>query len=220
VLGCSVIPWEIILPPEQPHPPEHGSRRDGDSAVRLDHPGTVHVPRPGNHNRTVDIHASGTFRRIELDLDVTHGGWFSAEPERNHSIFWLHRGHGSFAGNAIAYVNAFGPSRNEIRLATNLSQVRGAPMDAVKASGARLASGRTYHFHYAYNGMDGRTELVVSEGGRVLTRVVGSAPLRAIESPRDGAFFVSFGHKNNGSRGPERPTYGWRYSNLAVRLLR
>ncbi|HUP24410.1 MAG TPA: hypothetical protein VNB06_15870 [Thermoanaerobaculia bacterium] len=178
------------------------------------------MPRPGDHNRTVDIQANGTFRRIELDLDVTHGGWFSAEPERNHSIFWLHRGHGSFAANAIAYVNAFGPSRNEIRLATNLTQPRGARMDAAKATGTRLVAGRTYHFRYVYDGRDGRTELVVSEGGRVLTRAVGRAPLRAIESPRDGLFFVSFGHRNNGTRGPERPTYGWRYSNLSVRLLR
>jgi hypothetical protein len=220
-LGCSSIPWEIAFPPEQPLPPEHGSRRDDPSdAVRLEHPGTVHVPRPGDHNRTVDIHATGTFRRIELHLDVTHGGWFPAEPARNHSIFWLHRGHGAFAGNAIAYVNAFGPARDEIRLATNLTLPRGARMDAAKATPVRLVPGRTYSFHYVYDGSDGQTELEVRDGGRVVTRVVGRAPLRAIASPGDRTFFVSFGHQNSGSRGPERPTYGWRYSNLAVRLLR
>jgi hypothetical protein len=218
--GCAGFDWDVVLPPEQPLPPRDGGRRDPASGVvRLDLPGTVHVPRPGNHNRTVDLQARGSFRRVELDVDVTLGAWFAAEPQRNHSIFWLHRGHGAFAGNAIAYVNAFGPPRDEIRLATNLALPRGARMDAAKATPVRLATGRTYHFRYRYDGSQGRTELEVSERGRIVARVAGRAPLRAIASPSDATFFASFGHRDNGPRGPERPTYGWRYENLSVRLV-
>lgn len=220
VLGCGVLDWDIILPPEQPLPPHDGARREPNGVVRLHKPGTIHVPRPGNPNRTVDIQARGSFRRIELEVDVTHGGWFSSDPNKNHSVFWLHRGHGAFAGNAIAFVNAFGPTRNEVRLATNLTLPRGARMDAAKQRGIRLASGRTYHVRYVYDGPRGRTDLLVTERGNVVTRVVGRAPLRAIESTGDNTFFVWFGHRDNRAiGGPERPTYGWRYADLTVRFI-
>jgi hypothetical protein len=216
--ACSELPWEIILPREQPLPPRDGSRRDPSEpgAVRLERRGTIHRPRPGDHNRTVDIQVgAGKYRLIELELDIAHGGWFAAEPERNHSLFWLHRGHGQFAGNAVAYVNAFGPRRNEVRLATNLTLARGARMEASKAT-VRLEPGQTYHLRYLYDGPRRRTELVVTRGGRVVSRITGRAPQSALEAPASGVFFVSFGHRNNGARGPERPTYGWRYSNLEV----
>lgn len=184
--------------------------------------GRFHRPVPTDPTKIFNIRvpAHTTFRAVTVDLDVEHGGW-SREPSKNHSLFWLQRGKccwPRWAGNVFGFANAFGPGRNEIRLLANAGMRRHGKRVA-KQGGVRLESGRTYHLRFVY-GRPGRTmSLEVSHQGRRIARVSGQAPTASVRSDGSGHFMVYFGHEDATGVGPERPTYGWTYSNLRVELI-
>ena len=82
-----------------------------------------HLPHASKQKPTavfdIDVPANTPFRSVAIDVDVYHGGWFPRAPQNLHSILWLHRGrwlHSRWKGNIFGFLNAFGPSSNQVKL--------------------------------------------------------------------------------------------------------
>jgi hypothetical protein len=188
--------------------------------IVVERQGVFHTPSPGAESTRIEIPMSAGlhFRKIVLDVDVTHKGWHARNDKKtNHAIFWLNRGD-KWRSNVFGYVNVFGPTRPRVKLAHNVQQPAGKML--AQTAVLKTESGSTYHFRYVYNTTNGKVELTVSHAGKVVGRVEGNSVGQKIESdPHNNdskpGFFLVFGHPAD-SPGPEVPTYDWKYSNLRV----
>lgn len=207
-------------------PPGDEPPKPSAESVVFTRAGTFHTPTRGKPTATFNIAVpkSQTFRRVVLDLDFTHGGWYGPEPYKMHSLFWLHRGGccwPQWNENILGFANAFGPGPggNRIRVSHNLA-VRDRPYPTL-AQGIELKPGTTYHVRYEYDAAGGKTRLRLSAGGKVLFETTGHATVSRIKPDGSGEFMAYFGHKNQAGtgNGAERPTYNWKYSNLRVEFI-
>lgn len=191
-------------------------------AVLFTQNGTFHEATPGEPTRIFNIPVPGdrTFSRIEVNFDVFNGGW-SWEPSANHSLFWLHRGAccwPKWAGNIFGFANAFGPGRNEIKVATNADMPKFHERVAFRR-GVPFLEGHSYHLEYVYDTAGGAFQLIVTEDGQEVVTVQNAASANVVRSDKSEAFMIYFGHEDATGVGPERPTYGWKYSNLRVEFI-
>lgn len=197
-----------LLPPGQSEPPI-------DNATVFELPGVFHRPTVGNESAHFDVPMPGnpSFSRIVLDMDFTHGGW-NVPSSDNHGIFWLNRGR-VWRSNLFGYVNAFGPGRNELRLAFNAGI---APGDIIaRPAGFAFQPGQAYHVTYDFNTNTNRITLTVSQGGTPVVTITETPRVNRVNTV-DNNWFVVFGHET-GAVGPEVPTYGWTYANLRVQWV-
>jgi hypothetical protein len=193
---------------------------DGKSIVYTRN-GLIHVPKPNDPTWTHDIRTppNTDFGKVVVEVDFTVGKWDSKEPNKAHSIFWLHRGGTwpKWANNMIGYGNAFGPGSNQVKVAHNIN-ASSRPYPKL-ASRVKLERGRTYRLRYVYDAAGNKITMQVSQGGRVLGTSSSKARVRRIRSDGTGLFMLYFGHTRHdgpGKAGPEKPTYGWKYSNARV----
>lgn len=191
-------------------------------AILFTQNGTFHVPTPAEPTKIFNIPVPNdrNFSRITVDLDIHQGGW-SWDPSANHSLFWLHRGAccwPQWASNIFGFANAFGPGRNEIKVATNADLPRYQERVAYKR-GVPFLEGHNYHLNYVYDAAGGVFQLIVTEGGNEVVTVQNAATAKVVRSDNSDAFMIYFGHEDATGVGPERPGYGWRYSNLRVEFV-
>lgn len=228
VIGPSATGASGLRPPaaDQPEPPAADSPEPGPTggSVVLRRDGVVHSPRRGQATKVVKLQTPPrtSFRKVILDMDFVHGGW-SREPSKSHSLFWLHRGGccspwPAWKDNLLGMANAWGPGKNQIRTVHDLDKP-GYPSGF--GGGAYLERGRRYHLRYVYDAAGGRITMTLSHRGKTLmTKATGGGTASAIRSGGSGKFMVYFGHEDARGHGPERPTYGWKYENLRVELVR
>jgi hypothetical protein len=194
------------------------SGADSLPVVKLEKEGVFHEPAPGADlvRFEIPVPPERNFERIIVEVDVTHGGWRAQGGKKtNHAIFWLNRGR-KWRGNVLAYVNVFGPTRPRVKMANNIGQSPGVM--SAQTDDWKALPGHTYRFRYVYDTGQGRVELTVKEGGKVVATLrdkINGSPIsgRAHNDPAPGGFFIVFGH-SAGSPGPEVPTHGWTYANL------
>lgn len=190
--------------------------------------GLVHSPTRAKPTWTHNVRVPGNtdFSKIVLELDVTPGPWYQREPQKMHNLFWIHRGGccwPKYNANVIGYANAFGPGKggNQVKVTHNLGRAK-RPFPKLK-QGFRLQQGVPYHLRYVYDAAADRISLKVFSRGKLLFETADRATVKKIRSDGSGQFMLYLGHtphKRGSGAGPERPTFGWQYSNLRVELTR
>lgn len=206
---------------------DSGLARPGDGgptvpgAIVFSRNGTFHVPTPAAPTAIFNIPVPNnqTFSRVTVDVDVFMGGW-SYEPSKNHNLFWLHRGAccwPQWASNMFGLVNMFGPGRNEVKVLTNADMPRFQERSVERH--VQLLEGHTYHLHYVYDAAGGTFELTITDGGQEIIKAQAGATARTIRPDNSNAFMIYFGHEDASNVANDRPTYGWKYSNLRVEFI-
>ncbi len=172
------------------------------------------TPSPTKRIETWDIPVPDdrVFRKIVVELDVTHGGWWPNNPDGVHNLLWLTR-HGTWRSSTVGYVNLFGPDQNMLKQMTNLDLAKGQ----VRAETVPFTAqkGRTYHVTYTYDCTAGRITTLLTEGGSRKAFVEMKATASQIQTK--GRFYrlwIGLQEKHN-----ESPTIGWTYSNLRVEFV-
>lgn len=191
--------------------------------------GMLHTPTKKAPTAYYNIPApkNRAFRKIILEVDVTHGGWNGKNPSGNHSIFWLHRGAccwPPWKENIVGFVNAFGPNKSFVRATHNVDYKGRTEYDKVQKfnRGFRLTPGQTYRARYVYDAAGGKIRLTLSRNGKTVFNISGKPTASRIRSGPTGMFMVVFGHEPHPpgcNCGPEVPTYGWKYANLQVEFI-
>ncbi len=190
--------------------------------------GTFHTATPGDETwvRNVALPADTRFDRVTVDFDVTPGPW-SYDPTKTHSLFWLHRGvwlTSPWNGNIFGFVNAFGPGKDEVKVLTNVDAPKGTR--DVWSDNVVLEQGKTYHVAYVWDGQGGFLRLTITDkaSGEPVFEVEGSTLGKPLTTDASGSFFIYFGHEDLGVGGcmcgPERPSYGWSWSDLRLEFVR
>lgn len=200
-----------------------GGSTSGGKAVVYQRSGLVHRPTQAHPTWTHDIQTppNTDFGKVVVELDVTVGKWDAQEPNKSHSIFWLHRGGKwpKWANNMIGFANAHGPGANTIKIAHNMNVSAKEKKKPKLIGRVPWQRGETYHVRYVYDAAGNRITMQVSRGGKVVASASSKARVRRIRSDGSGEFMLYFGHTRytgRGQGGPEKPTYGWRYSNVRV----
>lgn len=186
-------------------------------------PGTFHVADEATPTAEYNIALEGPeFSVVEVELDVTHSGWYSDDPGGLHNVFWLHRGQiGNFTwqGGVLGYVNARGPGRDLVRTrhdmdAPSLDEARNFNINNVV-----LDDGTEYHWFYRYDVSADTVTVELSSGGMIIASGT-DGPTAASISNNDGGFFIYFGNGTDVELpGPEVPSLGWAFSDLRVEFI-
>jgi hypothetical protein len=191
-------------------------------------PGVIHTPTPGNRVAVVciNIPTDLSLGKLVLEWDVTPGPWNSQFAAGSHNLAWIHRG--SYSGNTIGNVNVFGKGRNFIGMNQNVDMKTGA-VSTGRLRDVDLVTGGSaiYHLRYTYDAASRKAVFEISGGGlSASTEFAATARDGILQIPRknrwsDSSLFVEFGHfgepkPSNGK--PAVPTYGWKYSNLRLKM--
>jgi hypothetical protein len=212
-----------LKPPGQQEPEEPPS-----GSFVFKRSGTFHVPSPQRPTDVFTIQApkNRVFRKVVLDMDFTQGGWYAKEPDKNHSLFWLHRGGccwPAWKQNILGFVNAFGPKKNNVKVTHNMDYVGKTQYDTSVyfTKGFALQPGKSYHLRYEYDAGGGQIRLTLTQGGGAVLQMTSKTTTSRIHSGASGQFMAYFGHEDASGtgHGPERPTYNWKYSNLRVEFI-
>lgn len=154
------------------------------------------------------------YKKVRVQIEVTHGPWFAKRPDGIHNIFWLAQGTNP---DRIGYINVRGPKRNLVYAVHHI----GAPKTI---DGRRLAkvhpthAGKTYHYDYTFDAANHRVEFVVRDSsGRQLVREIDNTTFTRRIYTRTYQYLIDFGLKDEAA---DAPTVGWKYSNLKVEFFR
>ncbi|MES1241361.1 MAG: hypothetical protein ABUT39_07065 [Acidobacteriota bacterium] len=191
--------------------------------------GTIHVPTPENRIAVVciNIPTDLSLGRLILEWDVTPGQWNSRFASGSHNLAWIHRG--SYSGNTIGNVNVFGKGRNFIGMNQNVDMKTGAVSTGrLRNVDLALGGSTTYHLVYTYDAASRKATFQMTGAGRTeSTEFAATARDGILQIPRknrwsDSSLFIELGHygeprPSNGK--PAVPTYGWRYSNLRLKMI-
>lgn len=194
-------------------------------AVLFTRNGVFHTPAPHEPSAifNIPVPPDSEFTNVIVDFDFFHGGWFAKDPAGLHSLVWLHRGAccwPKWAENITTFANAFGPGKNQVKMISNM----GLPASAGKSKGDvnfALQPGQTYHAHFEYDTLRGKAWLQISQNGTEVMYVDMPTTVNRLRPDGSAAWMIYFGHENVFGQGigAERPSYGWRYSNLRVEFL-
>ncbi len=216
--GCAVLedlvtglPEPEGRPPEgrppEGRPPEDAAPAPGVFSL----PGVIHRPRLAAPVRRVAVDVpAGTYRVLELELSVTHGGWARQRPKGVHNVFWLARDRNR---DLFGYVNV--RNQNQVFLRHGIGQRQ--PDKARVAKGMAWPPGTTYRFHYLYDTRGRRIELTVRDAGRAVAKLQDVPDVAAIVLGAQQRLLVDLGF--TGTDNPNEPaTLGWTYRDLVVRV--
>jgi hypothetical protein len=203
-----------LVPPGQ-EPPEEPEPEPGVCAatsICLELPGVFHLATNDNRSfrRSIPVESGRTFRRIDLEVTVTHGGWDKKYPDGIHNVFWLFSQ--KFAGNTWAYANARGPNRNLVTLSHNIGL---APnQNSRSAANLALQPGSTYRVRYRYDTVADVVECVWSSPeGVELARMSDTPTVNQVTFQGSG-FELWFGIE--GAHQIEVPSIGWAFADARV----
>jgi hypothetical protein len=190
--------------------------------------GVIHTPTPGNRIAVVciNIPTDLSLSKLILEWDVTPGQWNPQYAAGSHNLVWLHRG--SYAKNTIGNVNVFGKGRNFIGMNQNVDLNSGVRTGRLRKVDLVTGGAATYHLRYTYDALSRKASFEISGAGwSGSTELEATAKDGILQIPRknrwsESSLFVEFGHfgepkPSNGK--PAVPTYGWKYSNLRLKLI-
>lgn len=178
-------------------------------------PGTIHIARSNDRVKRVSLPVpQGSYRVVRLEMEVTLADWAQGNRSGLHNIFWFARN-----GNRdlVGYVNVWGPNTNAALIRHGFNEPQHEKERIVRP--LALQPGQTYHFTYVYDTDRDLVELVVRQGGNVISRIGAGRPdvNRVTAGPGD-LFHVDFGF--SGVNPKEPPSLGWSYKNLNVEFIR
>jgi hypothetical protein len=204
-----------LVPPgqEPPGPPEPTPGECGGDFC-FEQPGVFFVPSPGNRvlRLPVPIPSGEFYSRLEIEMTVTHGGWFPGNPGGFHNFFWLFDG--QWANGTWGYVNARGPGRGIVTSLHNVNLQQGRRATA----NLLLQPGATYRLRYVYDAGAGTIETTFFDaGGAVLARMTDAAAARRIVFGSEAGAWLWFGLEGHFE---EVPSYGWQYRNFVLSLTK
>jgi hypothetical protein len=178
-------------------------------------PGVVHSPTVARPVQRITFPVPpGNYRRIHYEMDVTHGGWFDANPAGLHMLFWLVKNRNFYM---YGYGNFQGPNNNRILFRHGVELTHPEKIKILKPFAAQ--PGHTYHLDYTYDTELDFLELVVSEGGEERARVRGTPNVGEIAVAPGDVFHIDIGFIEGNNPG-ELPTYGWVYRDIAIEFIR
>ncbi|MCI0619433.1 hypothetical protein L0Y40_00120 [Candidatus Wolfebacteria bacterium] len=164
---------------------------------------------------SLPLPANVSYDRIEVDLDVTPGGWHPSVNSARYNIFWLARG-----GNRdlYGYTITHAPSSNATRLVHGVGQMHTAKPKV--ESRTPLQVGTTYHFNYVYDAAGENIQLTVTESdtGRRVLGLTSTPDVPGINVGRK-RFIMDFSFPSDGPNPVEVPSYGWEYKDLRVSFV-
>jgi hypothetical protein len=146
------------------------------------------------------------FDRVEVSMKVRVGKVHSDEGALQ-SLFWLQRGH-QWNPNVYMYANLKKPGL--MKLSSNTNQ----PKKVMNVDDAPFSfkEGDVLDVEAVYT-RNGKATLVIN--GKSVSVVIGA---QSIVRTKRGMFRLEIGFKE-GEAGPERPSYGWEYSDILVKFL-
>jgi hypothetical protein len=200
-----------LVPPGQ-EPPEPQPGECPATSVCLELPGVFHLATTNNRSfrRTIPVEPGRTFRRIDLEVTVTHGGWDKKHPDGIHNVFWLFSQ--KFAGNTWAYANARGPKRNIVTLSHNIGL--GTNQNSRSSDSLALQPGSTYRVRYRYDTIADVVECVWSTlDGQELARLSDTPTVNQVFFTGEG-FELWFGIE--GAHQIEVPSIGWSFADARI----
>jgi len=208
--GPAVI-W--VRPGDGDPPPPSSACADVPGGVAFE--ADMFVPTEAEPSRSFSIPtvAGRDYASIEVELDVTHAGWYGPDPSGTHAIFQLTRGR--WRSGLYGFMTAFGPSRNELKVISNIDLAAGEVV-RLNRRPARLESGQTYHVRYVYDAAGGERRLTVTNGEEVLMDESDSRVAASVRT--EGSLDLILATPLN-PEGPEVPSYGWTYDNFCLRVL-
>lgn len=210
MLDLAVSLESTLVPPGEEPP----AAQCPTTAVCVELPGVFHVATKDNRSfrQKIPVAAGRTFRRIDLEVTVTHGGWDKKYPDGIHNVFWLFSQ--KFAGATWAYANARGPNRDLVTLSHNIGL--GVNQNSRSAGDLALVPGSTYHVRYTYDTLADLVELVWSTpDGTELVRLTDRPTVDAVSFQGDG-FEVWFGIE--GAHQIEVPSIGWAFRDARIQF--
>lgn len=164
--------------------------------------------------------------RLILEWDVTPGEWSAKYAAGSHNLGYVHRG--SYNSNTIGNVNLFGKGKNFIGMNQNLDLKTGKVSTGRLRNVELVMGGRaTYHLRYTYDAASRKALFAISGPGiNGATEFEATAKDQILQIPKknrwsDSSLFVEFGHYGEfrpSAGKPAVPTYGWKYSNLRLKL--
>lgn len=175
-------------------------------------PGTFFVPTGSNrvHKVPVPVPKGKAYTRLDIEMTVTHGGWFAGNPGGFHNFFWLFDG--QWANGTWGYVNARGPGKGIVTSLHNVNIPKGR-----RATGSLLLQpGATYRLRYSYDTRLGLIETTFSDAaGNVLARMTDAPPVNRLVFGTDAGAWLWFGLEGHFE---EVPSFGWQYKNFVLSL--
>ncbi len=200
----------LIRPDQLPEPGVCPERADCFEIL-----GDFHTAVRGNDKFRIAVPVTKNveFRQLVVELDFTHGGWFSSNPEGIHNIFYLTRT-GGYSTHTFGFVTTRGPGRDLVRNEVTVDLPRGENQKMTQ--GVSLSPGTTYHVHYLYDGQTGLIEVNVTEKftGRQVVGLFGNIARRI--RTQNKTWFITF---SDGQAEAHVPSRDWTYSNLSVQFI-
>lgn len=191
-------------------------------AVVFSRPEAFHTPTLAKPTEVfnIPVPSGKPFRQLHVAFDYYHAGW-SHEPDKNHNLFWVHRGvwlNSPWADNIYAFVNAFGPGTDLVKMLTNVDAGKARQ---VWSYAYQMQAGHTYRVEYLYDVEQEvvRLKLTDKATGELVVDILGDTYGKPIVADASGTFFVYFGHQDDTGIAPERPSYGSTWSALEVLFL-
>ena len=156
------------------------------------------------------------FSRMELSLDVTHGGWYAPKPDGAHGIFQITVGK-KWAGSLYGFSPWRGPPSKLIRVNSNIGLAQGE-MSQLQTT-KLLEETKKYHVEYVYDGATLTRYLKIASEGQTVVDIQKQDAVASVTSVAPGYPILLGTELACAGCGPEVPTYGWTFENLCVRLV-
>lgn len=186
--------------------------------VVLDVPGLVHLPERAEPTRRLVFRTDPgeLFAVLVLEMDLVPGRWGSRNSDDAHLIFLVERRDGP-QSSVLGSCEVFPPSRG-FPEHFYVAHDAGASEDEGCFSHVQsvpLCPDLAYNLRYVYDTASPSTELRITTGEEKRTILAKPPAPGAIET--GSTLEVVLGHEPAEHR---RATWGWRYSNLKLSLLR
>jgi hypothetical protein len=181
----------------------------------FDQAGVFFTPARGTPTRRITLPFPNKveYKKVTVDIDITHGGWFAAKPDGIHNFFWIAQGTNI---DRIGYANARGPGRDLIYAVHHIGFPRAVEAPRIEGSYA-MQPGETYHVSYTYDAANLLVTLnVKTAAGQVVfngtNSQLGTRRIFTTTQP----YLIDFGLTDEAA---DAPTYGWKYANLRVQFF-
>ena len=177
--------------------------------------GLVHKPTRGNeyHRVTPFRPPVGTYSKVRLQMDVTHGGWSNVNPGAQHEIFWFVQNNNK---DMIGYTSLRGPGKQLALLRHGFNQTHGEKSKVLEAFDAK--PGTRYRYDYLYDAAARQIVLSIQENGAEVLRLTDTPNIRSITVAEKDLFLVDLSFPLT-SNLEEAPSYDWLYENLLVEFI-
>jgi hypothetical protein len=155
------------------------------------------------------------FARMQLEVDVTHGGWYAPKPDGAHGVFQITVGN-KWAGSLYGFMPWRGPPSKLIRVNANIGLPQG-DMSQLQTT-KLLEAQKKYHVRYDYDGATLTRSLTITSDGETIVQISKLDAVATVTSVAPGYPILLGTELACDGCGPEVPLYGWKLENLCVRL--